>query len=212
MPLSDYITNSFDLNNAFNAYNNIRKNRRIALFDSSDGNNFTSNAKINNVQDIINSANFLGVDPRVALATSMIENHVGSTYGSDERNDNKPDVLYHLNPKYNKDKTPFGNAYTGVEALKEQLKFGSNYQKQHPSKSGDEYLYQANMGYGKIKKGHRDLEGSNKIFGVQIPDQGIDFSKNPLYGKKIVSLIGDLNKNSSFINLLNSLQEKKWYE
>jgi hypothetical protein len=139
------------------------------------------------ITDIIGQAKAAGIDPYTALAVSYQESGFGNG-----------DKLFNLNPQvFGK---PFGNAEEGMKSLQDMFKYAKNLQGRGVVPQGEEFLLQGNNGYGKIKKGHADLEGSNSIYGMPIPDEGIDFKKNPYYGRTVLSLRDEILKNNRSIS------------
>jgi hypothetical protein len=139
------------------------------------------------ITDIIGQAKAAGIDPYTALAVSYQESGFGNG-----------DKLFNLNPQvFGK---PFGNAEEGMKSLQDMFKYAKNLQGRGVVPQGEEFLLQGNNGYGKIKKGHADLEGSNSIYGMPIPDEGIDFKKNPYYGRTVLSLRDEILKNNKSIS------------
>ena len=159
-----------------------------------DGGNTKFNPKqLSNTSDIIDNSLEQGINPYLSVATSNQETRLGET-----GNDN---ALFHLNPKYYG--TPFGNANIGVKALKGQLDQAKIYQRQGIIPNTDEAFYQANNGYGTIKKGNIDLEGATKIYGIDIPDEGINFKNNPIYGRKMIQSMDSLRKDDTIKSIVD---------
>ncbi len=144
------------------------------------------------ITSIIGQAKAAGIDPYTALAVSYQESGFGNG-----------DKLFNLNPKvFGK---PFGNAEEGMKSLQDMFKYAKNLQTRGVVPQGEEYYLQGNNGYGKIKRGHADLEGSTSIYGVPIPNEGIDFKQNPYYGQTVMSLRDEvLKKNSTINNLIQN--------
>lgn len=145
------------------------------------------------VKNIIHEAKAKGIDPYTALAISYQENHLDK---------NAP---FNLNPQVYG--TPTGGPKKGVETIFSQLQYAKGLQDKGLISPGEDYLLQGYNGYGKIHKGHADLEGSNHIYGYPIPDEGIDFRHNPLYGKTIISLRDEiLKKHPDIIKMVDESQ------
>jgi hypothetical protein len=140
-----------------------------------------------NVKSIISQAKAAGIDPYTALAISYQES--GFQNG---------DKLFNLNPEvFGK---PFGNAEEGMKGLQYNFNIGKSLAKRGVIPDSEEFLLQSNNGYGKIKRGHADLEGAGSIYGMPIPEEGIDFKKNPYYGQTVISLRDDILKKNQSIN------------
>lgn len=156
----------------------------------------TLNANPELIKDIITHAKKSGIDPLTALAISYQEtgfNQEGK--GS-----------FNLNPMvFGK---PVGNAEEGMRSLKEQFRIAKSLQHRGVIPQGEEYYLQGNNGYGIIKRGHADLEGANRIYGLDIPQEGINFKQNPLYGKTIISLRELLKSNPQIMGMINEGQQQ----
>jgi len=142
------------------------------------------------INDIVKNATINGIDPLTALAISYQETGL---------NKNAP---FNLNPKvFGK---PTGNAEEGMKSLQEQFRIAKSLQSRGVIPQGEEYYLQGNNGYGIIKRGHADLEGANRIYGVDIPQEGINFKHMPLYGKTVMSLRELLKNNPQIMDIINS--------
>lgn len=165
-----------------------RKNNPVTGLPFKTGQNKSLKIDQGVVSDIIAHSKANGIDPYTALAVSYQES------GLDK---NRP---FNLNPDfYGK---AFGGPEEGVNSLVKQLQYAKSLQNKGTIPEGEEFYLQGNNGYGKIKKGHQDLEGSRSIYGMPIPDEGIDFAKKPLYGKTIMSLRDEILKNNPQIKSL----------
>jgi hypothetical protein len=152
------------------------------------------NVDPNLVKDIVKHAKGAGIDPLTALAVSYQET------GFDQEGRGS----FNLNPKvFGK---PVGNPEDGMKSLKEQFRFASDLQKRGVIPSTEDYLIQGNNGYGTIKRGHADLEGANKIYGLDIPQEGINFKHNPLYGKTVISLRELLKNNPQIMDIIKNAE------
>lgn len=144
------------------------------------------------IKDIVAHAKGRGIDPLTALAISYQETGLNK------------DAPYNLNPMvFGK---PTGNAELGMQSLSDQFKYAKNLQDRGVIPQGEDYLIQGNNGYGVIKRGHADLEGAGKIYGLPIPNEGINLKNNPLYGKTVMSLKGLLKSNPQIAEIVNSTQ------
>lgn len=148
----------------------------------------------NVISDIVNHAKSAGIDPLTALAISYQE----TGFNQEGKG------LFNLNPKvFGK---PVGNAEEGMKSLQEQFRIGKDLQRRGMIPQTEEHLLQANNGYGIIKRGHADLEGSHKIYGIDIPQEGLNFKNNPLYGKTILSLRELLRQNPKIQQILSQVK------
>jgi hypothetical protein len=139
------------------------------------------------IKNIIAHAKAKGIDPATALAISYQETGLNK------------DAPFNLNPDYYG--KPTGDPQFGIETIQKQMEYAKNLQKKGFVPNTEEYLLQGYNGYGRINKGHADLEGANKIYGYPIPEGGIDLKANPLYGKTVISL-RELIKNHPQIKSL----------
>jgi hypothetical protein len=153
---------------------------------------------IDDIKNIIEEAKKNNIDPYTALAISFQETGIG-TRGNKTANGM---ATYHLNPDvYGTNAT--NDPKLGIKAIADQLKYGEGLQKRKIIPEGEDYKLQSFGGYGTIKKGHQDLEGSTSIYGIQIPDEGLDQKKNPMYGKRALDIRENiLKKNPDIVNLI----------
>jgi muramidase (phage lysozyme) len=125
------------------------------------------------IQSIIDSARKHGVDPNTALAIALQETKFGNT----DLN------LGHTLGEFAKG----GNGADNLtKALKAKLQLATKL-----GKKTEEEQLQAYNGYGKIKPSTEEWYHGfkmKKIYGVDVPEEGIDMSQNPLYGKQIIDL------------------------
>lgn len=146
------------------------------------------------VRDIIAHAKAKGIDPYTALALSYQETGLGT---------DSQGGFYHLNPDYYSH--PFANPQQGVDNIVGLFKYAKDMQKKGIVPQGEASFLQGYNGYGKIKRGHADLDGASSIYGYPIPDEGISFKKNPLYGKTVISLRDEiLKKNADIQQMVNA--------
>jgi hypothetical protein len=154
----------------------------------------TLNADPELLRDIVKNAKSAGIDPLTALAISYQE----TGFNQEGRG------AFNLNPQvFGK---PVGNAEEGMRSLKEQFRLAADLQRRGIIPQTEEHYLQGNNGYGIIKRGHADLEGSHKIYGLDIPQEGINFKHNPLYGKTIISLRELLKANPQIMGMINEGQ------
>lgn len=140
------------------------------------------------VQKII-SASRGKVDPYNSLAIAYQESGIDK------------DNPYHLNPNYYP--SHLGGPEAGVQSIQQQVKYAKSLQKRGVVPQTEADLWQGYNGYGKIWPDHADLEGATKIYGQSIPETGIDLRKNPLYGKRIMSIKQALMKNPQISDMIN---------
>jgi len=155
----------------------------------------TLNADPNLIRDIVKHAKGAGIDPLTALAISYQE----TGFNQEGRG------AFNLNPiVFGK---PVGNPEEGMRSLKENFRIAQSLQKRGVIPQGEDYYLQGNNGYGIIKRGHADLEGANRIYGIDIPQEGINFKHNPLYGKTVISLRELLKSNPQIMDMIGESQE-----
>jgi hypothetical protein len=138
---------------------------------------------VDTARQIIMQAKKNKVNPYEALAIAYQESGI-------EGNNR----AYHLNP--NEYGSPFGGPELGIKSIIAQDQYARGLQKKGVVPQGDEYRLQGYNGYGTIKKGHADLEGAKSIYGIPIPNEGINMKKNPLYGKRIIDIMNNTLKTN----------------
>lgn len=149
------------------------------------------------VSNIVDNAIKSGIDPLTALAISYQE----TGFNQEGKG------LFNLNPQiFGK---PVGNAEEGMKSLQEQFRLARDLQKRGVIPNTEDYYIQGNNGYGTIRRGHADLEGAHKIYGVDIPQHGLSMKDNPLYGKTVLSLRELLKNNPDIMDLINSKTNNK---
>ena len=157
-------------------------------------NDFSKDIDSDTAANIIKQAKLQGVDPLTALAISYQETGINKEHPFD------------LNPdQYG---TNYGDPAKGVKSIVDKMKYAKQIQEKGIVPKGEDYLIQGYNGYGKIKKGHADLEGSTSIYGMPIPDEGLDFKKSPLYGKRILDIRDNILKNNPDIIKMLQSEEK----
>lgn len=147
-------------------------------------------ADVDTVRDIIRHAKGKGVDPYEALAIAYQESNIDREHP------------YHLRV------SEYGNKYgtpeTGVQSIVSQMQYANDLIRKGKIPNTDEYRLQGYNGYGRIYEEHPDLEGSKSIYGIPIPDQGINLLHNPLYGKTVKSLRDEvLKKHPEIVKMVN---------
>lgn len=152
----------------------------------------SADANLGDVKSIISKAKEIGLNPLDVLAISLQETGLG-TRGN-------PGAYFHLNPDY------FNKSSAGVEgvkSVKDQLDYAKSLQKRGVVPQGEDFLLQGYNGYGTVKKGHADLGGATSMYGVPIPDEGLNFKDNPIYGRRIQYIKENiLNSNPTIRNLV----------
>lgn len=144
---------------------------------------------------IVREAKFQGVDPYTALAVAHQES------GIVDKSYDKSRLFQVFDSSSDSDKDKDA-VQLGINALKGKIEYG----KQLGKKTEAEVL-QAYNGYGKIKYNEKDspsFRRPKKMYGVDISN-GIDFAKNPLYGKRVIDLRDNILKNNpDIVKLVNS--------
>ena len=189
-----YIDNQLRSNPNYNINSdrllNVKDNRKI---------NATTGKKINPnkdlmsgkyseqlISDITKEAIKQGIDPHTAIAISLQETNLG------RRDDNVGHVL-----------SKYGTGdpiYDMVSSLK---------QSQEKAKSlglkNENDVLQTYNGRGKIfpntEQGYHGFK-MKQIYGVDLPAEGIDMRKNPLYGKRVIDLRENIVKQNPAINTI----------
>jgi hypothetical protein len=148
------------------------------------------------IDDIINSSIKKEIDPYTALAVAFQETKLGKTdhnIGHTIKNGG-----FNLN-KNNSDTDNF------VDTLKNKLEYGKKL-----GFKNEEHQIQAYNGLGSV---YPETESKNhgfkmqKIYGVDMPKEGINLKNNPLYGKRIIDLRDNvLKQNPNIIKTVDSLK------
>lgn len=168
----------------------IRKNNPTTGLPLRDTERKTIDADPELIKNIVAHAKSRKIDPLTALAISYQETGLNK------------DAPYNLNPMvFGK---PTGNPEEGIKTIEDQLAYAKAMQARKVIPEGEDYLLQGYNGYGKINRGHADLEGASRIYGFPIPDQGIDFKNNPLYGKTVISLRDLLKSNPQIAEIIQN--------
>lgn len=157
-----------------------------------DNNSMSKIIDVPTAQEIVRHAKKNNIDPYTALAISYQETGINKDHPFD------------LNP--DQYKSNFGGPEAGVKSIVGQLQYAKEMQRKGIVPQGEDYFIQGYNGYGKIRRGHADLEGSTSIYGHPIPEEGIDFKKTPLYGRRVLDIRDNiLKKNPDIVKLVNSL-------
>lgn len=158
----------------------------------------SGNYEKDTIKNIVNASLKHKSDPYTALAIGLQETKLGKS----------DDNIGHIIGKQADQVT---NASTEEEALVLALKDKLEYAKRLGIKN-EEGALQAYNGLGRVfpqtEKGYHGFE-MKKIYGVDVPKEGIDMRKNPLYGKRVVDLRDNvLRKNPELVNYITSLTFK----
>lgn len=136
------------------------------------------------IDRIIDAAIDLQVDPNIALAVALQESKFGQT---------TPGNVGHLIGDQGIEGVDGqDDVYDFIKVLKYKMEDYADSLK--IPKDNKEARIQAYNGYGKLKPStEKDYHGfkAKSFYGVEIPKEGLDMSKNPLYGKQIE----DIRKN-----------------
>lgn len=153
------------------------------------------------IKKIIISANKYGVDPYTALSIGLQETGLGSTDSNVGHIIGKQDVKFDKN----------SNA---IDDFVRVVKSKQDYANKLGIKNEDTII-QAYNGLGKIyPETEQNYHGykMKKIYGVDVPKEGIDMRKNPLYGKRIIDLRDNvLKQNKELVNYVSELTPKVNY-
>ena len=133
-----------------------------------------------------------GVDPDTALAIALQETHMGNF------NEEVGSAWSYFPDEGIKDPYERG-ANSMVKAMKEK----AAYAKQLGfDKKGEDFLWQAYNGYGKLKPRQSNAVSEN-YYEIPVTRQNpLDMAKNPVYGKTILSLRDELIKKNPEIQAL----------
>ena len=182
---ADYYANTFKLEDprVIRATTGDTINPNVDLM----GGNYNSEV----VQDIIQKANQIGVDPWTALAVGLQETLLG-----------KNDInLGHVEAPTAADSglekfDPYGY----INVLKDKLAWANK-----DSVDNEALALQYYNGTGSLfPNTEEDYHGfqMQKAYGVPIPKEGLDMQKNPLYGKQIIDLRENVLKQNEYIRQL----------
>lgn len=139
---------------------------------------------INNIRSIINAAKRQGVDPYTALAISLQETGLGKTDGN----------LGHV----------IDSDYVGrpsdklAYALKTKLETADRLGLTDEAKRLQ--IYNGNKKIFPSTEERYHGFKMKSIYGVPIPEGGLDMGQNPLYGKRVIDLRDNVLKKNKFIN------------
>jgi hypothetical protein len=151
------------------------------------------------IEGVIRAAQVAGIDPYQALALSLQEDSLG-TLGKG-RSNRRFGSAYDLSEKTEKEFMQVAQD-SGVDGKYLRLAFALRDKLQAAKKSGytDEAMQlQAYNGYGTLTSAA--FGGAKKAYGIEI-GSGINMKQNPVYGKRLVALKNDLQKNESIRKLI----------
>lgn len=150
------------------------------------------------IEKIITSANLNGVDPYTALAVGLQESKLGTTDSN----------IGHVIGKQNIDtKGITSDEDYFVRVLKSKIDSANKL-----GIKDEDTILQTYNGLGKIypetEQGYHGFK-MKKIYGVDVPKEGIDMRKNPLYGKRIIDLRENvLKQNPKLVEYVESIVGK----
>jgi hypothetical protein len=150
------------------------------------------------MKQIVATSVGMGYDPKRALAVALQESGIGRT---------DPNYFHVLRGKTKSGKDRIPEEYQnltmdelGIQLLKDKQKLANKLGYTTP-----EMELQTYNGLGKIfRDTEKDYHGfeMQKIYGVPIPEEGIDLRKNPLYGKRIMDLEKEVVSKDPYVNQL----------
>lgn len=162
------------------------------------------------IEGIVQASKEIGIDPYQAIALALQESGIGSAklkmrMGSVQA----PLAMVHdFEPAQQKELDETSKR-TGIDpeylklaiTLRDKLKYGKQL-----GFNDEASQLQAYNGYGVINK--HNFGGGDKAYGVPI-GEGIDMKKNPLYGKRLVSLKSDIANNSEIRGIVEGKPDKR---
>lgn len=166
-----------------------------------DKNNFTTEADISVINNIIAEAKRQDVDPYTVLAMALQETRIG---GEQPFMGSTADNPLHLTRYYdaNGELTQFSDYWTepnkvraSISILKEKMDYAKRLKK-----TSEADIIQAWNGYGKLGTHMDETEGIRSWYGIPVSKSSpIDMSKNPVYGHRIIDLRDNVVKKSPHI-------------
>ena len=157
------------------------------------------------IYEIIRAAKRYGIDPYYALAVDLQESSFGNIKDGAEYNighlkDNSyqevPSLV--IDGNYGSGSLDAQSADYFARTLVAKQKTADRLGIKDPAKRIQVY-----NGLGKVfpktEKGYHGFE-MKQIYGVPLPEKGIDLSKNPLYGKRIIDFMDNVLKKDENIN------------
>ena len=166
------------------------------------------------IQGLIKAAKAAGVNPYDLISLSLQESGIGTAavkkhgrYGRARDTENFLGQVADFTPEQQKELDKISQEKSiDAKYLKPALVLRDkiNYAKQLGFKDEAMQL-QAYNGYGKLMK-QKDASGkpvATRYYGMDVPDEGLDMRKTPLYGNRLISLRGDLMKNKDIVDLIS---------
>lgn len=172
------------------------------------------------IQGLIKAAKAVGVKPHQLLALAWQESDLGGDVKNQPVDD--PNVIHGRGKgrasgsigqikdfsegQYKEmselaDKTGINSGYLKTAiAFRDKLKYAKQL-----GFNDEAMQLQAYNGYGKLTP-PKDAKGNvvpTKYYGQLVGAEGLDMRQNPLYGKRLLSLAGDLSKNKDINDLIN---------
>lgn len=169
----------------------------------------------NAIQQVLDAAKRYNYDPYTALAVALQESKLGQTDNNLGHLLDMPTAISSRLPDKKKAKETmkfddWSKMYSADDMVRMLME-----KKDIADKLGlkDEFHHlQAYNGLGKVyPQTENDYHGFNmaKIYGVDLPKEGIDMKKNPLYGKQVIDLRENvIKKNPELIKLAESYINK----
>ena len=147
------------------------------------------------IKKIVVAANKIGIDPYTALSVGLQETKLGTTDGNIGHTIGKQDV----NTKDIKSSEEYF-----VNVLKSKMDYANKL-----GIKDEDTILQTYNGLGKVyPETEQNYHGfkMKKVYGVDVPKEGIDMRKNPLYGKRIVDLRDNvLKQNPDLVKYVDSI-------
>lgn len=150
------------------------------------------------MKQIVSTSVGMNYDPKRALAVALQESGIGRT---------DPNYFHVLTGKTKSGKDRIPKEYQnltmdelGIQLLKDKQKLANKLGYTTP-----EMELQTYNGLGRVfRDTEKDYHGfeMQKIYGVPIPEEGIDMEKNPLYGKRIMELEKEVINKDPYVNQL----------
>lgn len=146
------------------------------------------------IQEVLDASKRYNFDPYTALAVALQESKLGNIDNNLGHLKDMPTSIATKLPNLEKAKKTMSedkfNKMYSADALVRMLIEKKDMVEKKGIKD-EELILQAYNGLGKVyPQTESDYHGFNmaKIYGVDLPKEGIDMKKNPLYGKQIIDL------------------------
>ena len=147
------------------------------------------------IRKIVVAANKIGIDPYTALSIGLQETKLGTTDENIGHTIGRQDV----NTKDIKSSEEYF-----VNVLKSKMDYANKL-----GIKDEDTILQTYNGLGKVyPETEQNYHGfkMKKVYGVDVPKEGIDMRKNPLYGKRIVDLRDNvLKQNPELVDYVDSV-------